>query len=79
MALSPRESAAKRAQRVRTRLKSLANGVAAAMKIGTRRDAIDVSAWAATYPGVSETDVREAWAIALAKVAPNTDQIVEGK
>ena len=26
MALSPRESAAKRAQRVRTRLKSLANG-----------------------------------------------------
>ncbi len=56
---------------------TLINAVAGAIKANCPRSAIDVAAWALTL-GVSENDVREAWAIALAKVPPNSSEI-EGK
>jgi hypothetical protein len=62
----------------RQRTPSLVNAVAAAMRTKTDRKKVNVEAWAATY-GAAESEVREEWAIALAKVPPNTDKIVEGK
>ncbi len=59
---------------------SLRNAVAAAIKSGTKRSDISVPEWALTYPPATEADVREEWAIALAKVAPNSaPDCVEGK
>ncbi len=56
---------------------ALRGAVAAAIKAETPRSMIDVAWWAQTYPGVTESDVREEWAIALAKVEPNTPVEVE--
>ncbi len=61
-------------------LTTLKNAVAAAIKRGCDRTTISVPAWAITYHPATEDDVREAWAIALAKVAPNSIEIPgEGK
>ncbi len=54
---------------------SLRGAVAAAIKIDTPRSRINVPMWADTYPGVTEGDVREEWAIALAKVEPGTVEV----
>ena len=56
---------------------ALRSAVAAAIKIDTPRSRINVPVWASTYPGVTESDVREEWAIALAKIEPNTPVEVE--
>jgi hypothetical protein len=56
---------------------ALRSAVAAAIKTGCDRTAIHVEWWAKTYPGVTESDVREEWAIALAKVPPGTVELQE--
>ena len=62
-------------------LTTLSNAVSAAIKRGCNRATIDVPAWTLTYPGTTEDDVREIWAIALAKVPPNSggDDMGDGK
>ena len=59
---------------------TIKSAVAGAIKAGCPRSAIDVEAWALTL-GVSAELVREEWAIALAKVPPNSggDDMGEGK
>lgn len=63
-----------------TRLATIKSAVAGAIKAGCPRSAIDVAAWALTL-GATETEIREEWAIALAKVPPNSggDDLGEGK